>query len=248
VEFDCLVLYLHGIRILHKVVGITLSMTDSKLDGPRRRPSNGAKATSLAVLLHGVGSDGNDLIGLVPHWADLLPGTEFVSPHGPYPYDMAPQGRQWFSINDVSPEAMFAGVTEAASILGEFLYCELARTGISPDRLVLVGFSQGTMMSLYTALCGDLLLGGVLGYSGRMILDPSGPMITKSRPPTMLVHGDSDDLVPVTSMFEAVRQLSSNNILAQWHICEGLGHSIDQQGLAIGGRFLRDCLSGVASP
>ena len=243
-----MVRYPHGIRILHKVIGITLSMTDSILDGPRRRPANGASPTSLTVLLHGVGSDGNDLIGLVPHWADLLPGTEFVSPHGPYPYDIAPQGRQWFSIHDVSPEAMFAGVTEAALILENFLRGELARTGISPDRLVLVGFSQGTMMGLYTALCGELLLGGVLGYSGRMVLDPSGPLAIRSRPPTMLVHGDSDDLVPVTGMLEAVQELSSNNILAQWHICRGLGHSIDQQGLAIGGRFLRDCLSGVASP
>ena len=246
-EFDCLVLYLHGIRILHKVVGITLSMTDFKLDGPRQKPANGAKATSLAVLLHGVGSDGNDLIGLVPHWANLLPGTEFVSPHGPYPYDMAPQGRQWFSIHNVSPEEMFAGITGSALILEEFLQGELVRTGITPDRLVLVGFSQGTMMSLHTALCGEVLLGGILGYSGRMVLDPSGPVAIKSRPPTMLIHGDSDELVPVASMLEAVEELSSNDILAQWHICRGLGHSIDQQGLAIGGRFLRDCLSGAAS-
>ena len=223
-------------------------MTDFKLDGPRRRPANGANATSLAVLLHGVGSDGNDLIGLVPHWADLLPGTEFVSPHGPYPYDMAPQGRQWFSIHDVSPEVMFSGVMEAAVVLKKFLHSELARTGLPPERIVLVGFSQGTMMSLYTALCGEILFGGVLGYSGRMIFNPSGSLAIKSRPPTMLIHGDSDDLVPVTSMLESVRELSSNNILAQWHICQGLGHSIDQQGLAIGGRFLRDCLSGVASP
>ena len=222
-------------------------MANLRLDGPRRRPANGGQATSLAVLLHGVGSDGNDLIGLVPHWADLLPGTEFVSPHGPYPYDMAPQGRQWFSIHDVSPEAMFSGVCDTSLILEEFLHGELERSGISPDRLVLVGFSQGTMMSLYTALCGELLLGGVLGYSGRLISDPASPLVIKSRPPTMLVHGDSDDLVPVTSLFDAVQELSSNNVLAQWHICQGLGHSIDQQGLAIGGKFLRDCLSGGAS-
>ncbi len=233
--------------MLRKVVGITSSMADIKLDGPRRRPANGAKATSLAVLLHGVGSDGNDLIGLVPHWADLLPGTEFVSPHAPYPYDMASQGRQWFSIHDVSPEAMFSGILETSSVLEEFLQDELVRTGIPPDRLVLVGFSQGTMMSLHTGLCGGLPLGGILGYSGRMVLDPSGSAGIKSRPPTMLIHGDSDDLVPVTSMLEAVQVLSSNDILAQWHICRGLGHSIDQQGLVIGGRFLRDCLSGVAS-
>ena len=138
-------------------------MVSSTLDGPRQRPANGSAPTSLAILLHGLGSDGNDLMGLVPHWANLLPGTEFVSPHAPYPYDMAAQGRQWFSLQDSSQEGMFSGVSETTPILEEFIYGELERTGVSSDRLVLVGFSQGAMMSLHVGFCCELPVAGVRG-------------------------------------------------------------------------------------
>ncbi len=67
------------------------------LNGPAFKPANGKNPSSLVVLLHGVGADGNDLIGLAPYWAPLLPGTEFLAPDGPEPCDMAPFGRQWFS-------------------------------------------------------------------------------------------------------------------------------------------------------
>jgi len=217
------------------------------LDGPRQGPANGSAPTSLAILLHGVGSDGNDLMGLVPHWANLLPGTEFVSPHAPYPYDMADQGRQWFSIGDSSVEAMLEGIEKATIILQKFIEEELSRTRVNASRLVLVGFSQGTMMGLHLGLCANLPMAGILGYSGRMIAGPGARKNTSSRLPVMLIHGDRDELVPVTSMLEAVQELSSHGALVQWHICAGLGHSIDQKGLMFGGKFLRDCVTGMAA-
>ena len=129
-----------------------MKSTKTNLSGPRHAPTNGAAPQNLVILLHGVGADGNDLIGLAPHWARHLPDTEFVSPHAPYPYDKAPQGRQWFSIRDFSPEILLAGVRETAPILNQFIDEQLARTGLSDDRLALVGFSQGTMMALFVAL------------------------------------------------------------------------------------------------
>ena len=50
------------------------------IDGPRLAPASGGAPKSLVVFLHGYGADGNDLIGLAPHWARLLPEAEFVSP------------------------------------------------------------------------------------------------------------------------------------------------------------------------
>ena len=81
-----------------------------RLTGPRHKPHDGGKPRQLVVLLHGVGADGNDLIGLAPYWAPMLPDAEFVSPDGPYPCDMAPFGRQWFSLQDRSPGTILAGV------------------------------------------------------------------------------------------------------------------------------------------
>ena len=99
-------------------------MTDSTtndLDGPRLGPADGGKPTALMVMLHGLGADGNDLIGIAPMWAPMLPGVAFVSPNAPEPCDMAPYGRQLFSLQDRRPAAMLAGVQLAAQALNRFL-------------------------------------------------------------------------------------------------------------------------------
>ena len=122
----------------------------SRLSGPRIAPRSGA-ARQLVVLLHGVGADGDDLIGLAPALARLLPHAAFVAPNGPAPCDMAPFGYQWFSLQDRRPEALLRGVQVAAPLLDAFLDEELARHDLDARRLALVGFSQGTMMALHAA-------------------------------------------------------------------------------------------------
>ena len=216
------------------------------LSGPRHPPQNGAAPNKLVILLHGIGADGNDLIALAPHWARLLPDAEFISPHAPYRYDMAPQGRQWFSIRDFSPDILLAGARETAPILDQFIDEQLARTGLSDDRIALVGFSQGTMMSLFSSLRRTRRMAGVVGYSGRMVGMETTSDEVKSRPPVLLIHGDSDDLIPPDAMLEATQNLGASAVSVQWHICSNLGHGIDQAGLGIGGRFLRDCFTGMA--
>ena len=65
------------------------------------RPASGARtrgATHLVVLCHGYGADGNDLIGLAPHWQALLPTVSFVAPNAPEPCAGSPTGYQWFAI------------------------------------------------------------------------------------------------------------------------------------------------------
>mgnify|MGYP005655256921 FL=1 len=78
------------------------------LDGPRYGPASGGDPDQLVILLHGLGADGADLIGLAPHWAQTLPNAAFVAPNAPYACDMAPMGYQWFSVQDRTPEAMLA--------------------------------------------------------------------------------------------------------------------------------------------
>src|SRR5215472_388055 len=123
-----------------------------RLSGPSRHPAAGANPGRLVILLHGLGADGNDLIELAPYWARLLPTAEFLSPNAPFPCDMAPYGYQWFSSQDRSPEAVLAGVRAAAPILDAFIDDALAMRGLSDRDLALVGFSQGTMMSLFVGL------------------------------------------------------------------------------------------------
>ncbi len=90
-----------------------------ELEGPRFGPARAAdgRPTELVILLHGLGADGNDLISLAPLFAQVLPGAAFVAPNAPFPCDMAPVGRQWFSFQNREPEAVLGGVRAAARFL-----------------------------------------------------------------------------------------------------------------------------------
>lgn len=208
------------------------------LEGPRFGPAAGGKPQSLVLLLHGLGADGNDLLSLAPYWAKLLPNTEFVSPHAPFPCDMAPYGRQWFSLQDRSPSMILAGVKAAAPILDAFIDAELKKRGLAEDKLALVGFSQGTMMSLYVAPRRSRAPAAVVGYSGALVGAESLVVDGKSRPPVLLVHGDADPVVPFQAMAAAATGLKAAGVPVETLARPGLPHSIDDEGLTRGGAFL----------
>ncbi len=210
------------------------------LSGPAHKPAGGGKPRRLVVLLHGLGADGNDLIGLAPYWAPLLPEAEFVAPDAPFPCDMAPVGRQWFSLQDRSPAAILAGVRAAAPMLDAFIDASLAARGLGDEALALVGFSQGTMMSLHVGLRRAKPCAGIVGYSGALIgADALGQEI-RARPPVLLVHGDADEVVPPQALPQAVRALESAGVAVASLVSPGLGHGIDEAGLRRGGAFLRE--------
>jgi phospholipase/carboxylesterase len=212
------------------------------LSGPVHPPANGGPAKKLVVLLHGVGADGNDLIGLAPYWSSALPDTEFISPDAPYPCDFAPYGRQWFSFQTRTPEAILAGVRATAPILDRFLDDALAARGLNDAQMALVGFSQGTMMSLFVGLRRARALAGILGYSGRLLAPELLPSELRSRPPVLLVHGDADPVVPFDSLAQAVDGLKTAGVTVDSLVRPGMGHSIDEEGLRRGALFLKEQL------
>jgi phospholipase/carboxylesterase len=195
------------------------------------------------VLLHGLGADGNDLISLAPYWAPLLPETEFLAPHAPFPCDMAPYGYQWFSFQERTPAAVLAGVRAAAPFLDAFLDEALQARGLDESRLALVGFSQGTMMSLHVGLRRAKPVAGILGYSGRLIGEETLADELRSKPPVLLMHGTADEIVPFESLALAEGSLERLGVPVTTVKRPGLGHSIDEIELAKGGEFLGTVLA-----
>jgi phospholipase/carboxylesterase len=216
-----------------------------RLSGPSRPPASGGKPRRLVILLHGLGADGNDLIGLAPYWARLLPEAEFLSPNAPFPCDMAPYGYQWFSSQDRSPEAVLGGVRAAAPILDAFIDEALEERGLDSSELALVGFSQGTMVSLFVGLRRVEPVAGIVGFSGRLLAPELLASELRSRPPILLVHGTEDPLVPYRSLEAAETTLKAAGVPVETVASVGTGHSIDDQGLRRGGQFLKNVLSGT---
>jgi len=211
------------------------------LSGPNLPPAQGP-ATHLVVLVHGYGADGQDLIGLASHWRDLLPTTAFAAPNAPARVPGGP-GYQWFPISRIDPHEMRKGTDVAGPGLEEYLNTELARLALGPERLALVGFSQGTMMSLHVGLRRKVPPAAIVGFSG--LLAGAAPFLEGDIPPILLTHGDSDTVIPPQAMFLAANQLGVAGACVQWHLARGMGHGIDPDGLALAGQFLSLAFKGL---
>jgi phospholipase/carboxylesterase len=206
----------------------------------KRLPKNGEPVKSLVVFIHGYGADGDDLITIADDWKNFLPNTAFISPHAPEPCESNPFGYQWFGLSDFSFYNIRFGLDRVNPMLTKFLYTLLNEYNLPPSQLMLVGFSQGTMVSLDILFSMDKIA-GVLGYSGAFY----PPVDGKPTPsPVCLIHGDMDVVVPAMAMDHAETVLQSYGVPVQTHLTHGLGHGIDHDGIELGGKFIKQCLLG----
>ena len=224
------------------------------LQGPSRAPKD--KPTAAVILLHGYGADGNDLIGLAPFFAQALPHAAFHSPHAPMPLEggWGSGGRQWFSLATYNPEivrndpkartamlsAMHTGAQDSAEKLNAYIDQVTAHYDLPANRIALLGFSQGTMMSLYVGLRRKEQLGAIVGFSGAMIAPDRLASEIVSRPPVLLVHGDADPVVPVQALDDVEGALKAAKVNYTAHVIPGLEHGIDDTGAQLAARFLAE--------
>ncbi|NYS23626.1 alpha/beta fold hydrolase [Rhodobacteraceae bacterium 2376] len=221
-----------------------------ELQSGRRGAAQG-RARSVVVFVHGYGADGADLLGLAEPLAPHLPDTAFYAPDAPDPCTNNPMGYQWFPIpwlDGSSEAAAQAGLLQAADDLNAFVDRVLADEGLPPEALALVGFSQGTMMSLQIAPRRAAPVAGVVGFSGRLMRPEALGAETVSRPPVLLIHGDADEVVPVQSLPEAAQALQGAGFEVYGHVSKGTGHGIAPDGLSLALSFLRDKLPGYTAP
>ncbi|WP_316014252.1 alpha/beta hydrolase [Roseobacter sp. HKCCA0434] len=206
----------------------------STLTGPRREAASG-KADALVILLHGYGADGNDLIGLADPLAPHLPDVTFLAPNAPDRCGVNPMGYQWFPIPwmDGSSEVeMGQGFARSADLLHGWLDEVAEAEGIGADRTVLIGFSQGTMMSLQVGPQRAAQLAGIVGFSGRLV-QPGALAEARTKPPVQLIHGDADPVVPYDSMAQAEGALSAAGFEVKSHTSKGIAHGIGPDGLQV---------------
>ena len=188
------------------------------LSGPAVPPRAGGAPKQLVVLLHGIGADGSDLISLAPYYHSVLPDAYLVSPHAPFPFDMAPFGYMWFSVGNLGLNTRMDGVRTAAPMLNAFLDSELARHRLTEAELLLVGFSQGAMMALHVGLRRDRAPAGIISHSGMLVADARLALEIKARPPVLLTHGAADEVLPAACLPAAEAALKAVGVPVEAHL------------------------------
>ncbi len=215
------------------------------LQARRKEPLSG-ETRSAVVFLHGYGANGADLLGLADPLAEHMPDTLFLAPDAPEACAGAPMGFQWFPIpwiDGSSEEEQFHGLTNAAKDLDAFLTGVMVDEDLLAEQVVLVGFSQGTMMALHVGPRRDEALAGIVAFSGRLMLPDLLGDEALTRPPVLLLHGDQDEVVPPSSLpaaAEGLQQAGWTEVYA--HVMKGTGHGIAPDGLSVALAFMTDKL------
>lgn len=204
-----------------------------KLTGPVNQSNT--KTKKLVIFLHGWGSDGNDLIQISHHWANTLHDITFLAPHGPEVCSGNPTGRQWFNILTENTKEIEQGLKFSFKLLNQYIDFHLNSYNLGEEDFFLVGFSQGTMLSLFSSIRRKCK--GIIGYSGAFLDSELPQNIVKNE--ILLVHGELDSVVPLDRMKNAKEKLNSMCKTLETKIYKNLDHSINEEGLVLGSNFIK---------
>ena len=214
-------------------------------NGVSLQPLSGAAPKHVVLLLHGFGSNGNDLISFAPAWQEAMPDALFLSPHAPTQCDIMGSGYQWFALPGLDPVALGKGAASAAPAIEAFIDRKLAQYGLTDRDLAIAGFSQGAMMALQVGLRRPRPVAAIVGYSGALLGIADLPQDGSVESPILLVHGSADPVVPVAALGLAKDTLLKTGFDVTTHVAQGVGHTIDAKGLELGEKFVSRAFDAV---
>ena len=206
------------------------------------KPQNDAEVKNVIILLHGYGGDGKDISMLSLNWKRYLPNTIFICPDGYEKCSVNPQGFQWFDLTRDDPNYILEETIKAEKILNQFISEVKNKFKLKNDKICLVGFSQGCMMSLNLGLTSDQEYGGIIGFSGKIINQEDLKSRKKNSTKTLLIHGDLDQVVPINFMLETKDFLMRNGIEVQSHLIKDCDHHIPIEASSIALKYILEKL------
>ncbi|AZF52798.1 Phospholipase/carboxylesterase family protein [Pseudomonas sp. R4-34-07] len=187
-----------------------------------------ARNQPLVIFLHGFGSNEEDLFGI----KDALPSTwTYLSVRAPMPVE--PRGYRWFTKTpgDGDYDGVTADLQNSARLLEDFIGKATAKYHTEPDRVFLVGFSQGAIMSYEVGLRRPELVRGIAALSGSVL-----PVLKAELKPNealdklaiFIGHGTLDQALPYASGTRANEVLEGIGLKPQFHGYPGMNHTISE--------------------
>ena len=218
----------------------------NELNVKEKIPSSGS-VKKIVIFLHGYGADGADLFSLSDPLSEQLPDCFFASPDAPRKCGASPFGYEWFPIPDIDGSTipdMMQALASSEKLIIKLIDGYKNRFGLDYSDIILLGFSQGCMISLNIGLRQLNDLGGIVGISGRLLMPESLEENKKEGyPPVILIHGDADDVVPISLMHDAEKTLNKLNVNYSTHVSKNMGHGIAPDGLSKALEFMKNIFS-----
>ena len=203
------------------------------LDTTIIKPQENKKIENAIILLHGYGGDGKDISMLSLNWKRYLPNTIFICPNGHEKCPINPSGYQWFDLSKDDPDYILEHSIKAENKLNKFIDEIKDKYKLENNSICLSGFSQGCMMSINLGLTSEKEYNCIVGFSGKIINHENLKLRKKSSTNTLLIHGDSDQVVAPSFMLEAKDFFVRNNIEIETHLIKQCDHHIPIQASSI---------------
>ncbi|MFC4701203.1 alpha/beta hydrolase [Glaciecola siphonariae] len=197
-------------------------MSQEQLQGVIQEPKGEHKAS--IIWLHGLGDSGNGFAPIAPELKlpDSL-GVKFIFPHAPIRPVTINNGmemRAWYDIKsmDMESRADVAGVIESSNLVKALVEAEI-EAGIAPNKICLVGFSQGGVIALHLGTRFDKPLAGIVALSTYMSAAhtlSAEKHEANQHTPILFCHGQQDEVVPLFLGRSAYQTLKENSYTVDW--------------------------------
>ena len=202
-------------------------------------PENDKKIENAIILLHGYGGDGKDISMLSLNWKRHLPNTIFICPNGHETCQINPSGYQWFDLTKDDPNYVLEQSVKAEIKLKKFISEIKNHFNLNNDKICLSGFSQGCMMSINLGLTSEKEFNCIVGFSGKIIDQKDLRSRMRISTDTLLIHGDSDQVVSPNCLLEAKDFFIRNNVKIETHLIKNCDHHIPIEASSIALNYIK---------
>ena len=197
------------------------------------KPEDNNEIKNAIILLHGYGGDGKDISMLSLNWKRHLPNTIFICPNGHETCSINPSGFQWFDLTKDDSDYILEQSIKAESKLIKFIDEVKNEYKLINNKICLSGFSQGCMMAINLGLTSEKEFNSIVGFSGKIINQEDLRFRKKISTDTLLIHGDSDQVVSPSFMLEAKDFFIRHDIEIETHLIKNCDHHIPVEASSI---------------